>query len=171
MSELADRLEAACERIANREDLVEDDAALLIDLRAALRAQKPSKPVPEFAEYLIHDMSFTAPEFQVEKMIARLEDWLAAPAGAQKPSEPVGGRAETGPVRFGDDWAGVFIRGDEAFSRALQMDAVAEHYEGLADGISPLAINIRGFGDLLRSCTEPCEARAIPLAPTEEADE
>ena len=91
---------------------------------------------------------------------------------AQKPSEPVGGRAETGPVRFGDDWAGVFIRGDEAFSRALQMDAVAEHYEGLADGDfsgkGMLAINIQGFADLLRSCTELCEARAIHLAAEED---
>ena len=91
---------------------------------------------------------------------------------AEKPSEPDGGRAETGPVRFGDDWAGVFIRGDEAFSRALQMDAVAEHYEGLADGDfsgkGMLAINIQGFADLLRSCTEPCEARAIHLAAEED---
>ena len=97
---------------------------------------------------------------------------IAAALRAQKPSEPVGGRAETGPVRFGDDWAGVFIRGDEAFSRALQMDAVAEHYEGLADGDfsgkGMLAINIQGFADLLRSCTEPCEARAIHLAAEED---
>ncbi|KKM72098.1 hypothetical protein LCGC14_1423990 [marine sediment metagenome] len=30
-------------------------------------------------------------------------------------------RVETGPVRFGDDWAGLFIRGDDAFGLALQI--------------------------------------------------
>lgn len=25
-------------------------------------------------------------------------------------------RVETGPVKFGDDWTGVFIRGDDAFA-------------------------------------------------------
>lgn len=32
-------------------------------------------------------------------------------------------RVETGPVQFGDDWPGLFIRGDNCF--ALQMDIQA----------------------------------------------
>jgi hypothetical protein len=28
--------------------------------------------------------------------------------------QPEGGRVETGPTQFGDDWPGVFIRGDNA---------------------------------------------------------
>lgn len=35
-------------------------------------------------------------------------------------------RLETGPVKFGDDWAGVFIRGDEANYFALQIDIILE---------------------------------------------
>ena len=30
-------------------------------------------------------------------------------------------RVETGPVQFGDDWPGVFIRGDDAFGLVMQL--------------------------------------------------
>lgn len=33
----------------------------------------------------------------------------------------VDARVETGPVRFGDDWPGTFIRGDDAFAYALYL--------------------------------------------------
>lgn len=32
-----------------------------------------------------------------------------------------GGRVETGPVQFGDDWPGIFIRGDNAFGYAMEL--------------------------------------------------
>ena len=39
-----------------------------------------------------------------------------------------GGRVETGPVQFGDDWPGVFIRGDNAFGFAMALrDKLAGH--------------------------------------------
>jgi hypothetical protein len=31
-------------------------------------------------------------------------------------------RVETGPVQFGDDWPGVFIRGDNAFGLCMYLD-------------------------------------------------
>jgi hypothetical protein len=31
------------------------------------------------------------------------------------------GRVETGPVQFGDDWPGIFIRGDNAFGYAMEL--------------------------------------------------
>lgn len=34
-----------------------------------------------------------------------------------------GPRVETGPVQFGDDWPGVFIRGDNAFGYAMALRA------------------------------------------------
>lgn len=37
------------------------------------------------------------------------------------PAPPDGGRMATGPVQFGDDWPGVFIRGDNASWYALQL--------------------------------------------------
>jgi len=33
-----------------------------------------------------------------------------------------GGSLETGPIRFGDDWPGVFIRGDDALLFAALLD-------------------------------------------------
>ena len=35
-----------------------------------------------------------------------------------------GKRVESGPVKFGDDWAGVFLRGDDALAVALELDLV-----------------------------------------------
>lgn len=34
-----------------------------------------------------------------------------------------GGRVETGPVQFGDDWPGIFIRGDNAFGYAMELQS------------------------------------------------
>jgi hypothetical protein len=36
--------------------------------------------------------------------------------------EPV----ETGAIRFGDDWPGLFIRGDDCFAYALSLDLVLD---------------------------------------------
>lgn len=38
-------------------------------------------------------------------------------------------RVETGPTRFGDDWCGVFIRGDSAFSYAMTLREIVEVLE------------------------------------------
>lgn len=35
-------------------------------------------------------------------------------------------RVETGPVQFGDDWPGVFIRGDDAFGFLAALKGVME---------------------------------------------
>ena len=35
-------------------------------------------------------------------------------------------RVENGPLRFGDDWCGVFIRGDSAFFFAMNLRALIE---------------------------------------------
>lgn len=37
-----------------------------------------------------------------------------------------GNRVETGPVMFGDDWTGLFIRGDDAFGFALSLRAILD---------------------------------------------
>jgi hypothetical protein len=35
---------------------------------------------------------------------------------------PTGDRMETGPLQIGEDWPGIFIRGDEAIGLALRID-------------------------------------------------
>ena len=39
------------------------------------------------------------------------------------------GRVETGPVQIGEDWPGLFIRGDTAFGLAMSLKAVLAYLE------------------------------------------
>lgn len=56
-------------------------------------------------------------------------------------------RVETGPVQFGDDWPGVFIRGDAAAAHAAMLQDV------ILRGGSPLArVWLAGLYNTLRSC-------------------
>ncbi len=60
-------------------------------------------------------------------------------------------RVETGVVRFGDDWPGLFIRGDNAFAYARYLEEVLKHVEGT----SALALaNVRDLLALLGSTRE-----------------
>src|SRR5438876_245639 len=46
---------------------------------------------------------------------------LPAPADSQ--------RVENGPVQFGTDWPGLFIRGDSAFGLAMSIKAILAHFK------------------------------------------
>lgn len=48
-------------------------------------------------------------------------------------------RVESGAVRFGDDWPGLFLRGDEAFFIARQLDVALETLKGYTD-LSPAGV-------------------------------
>jgi hypothetical protein len=50
---------------------------------------------------------------------------------------PVDDRVETGPVQFGDDWPGVFIRGDNAMVYAMALSSLIKQ-DG--DPISELVV-------------------------------
>jgi hypothetical protein len=54
-----------------------------------------------------------------------------------------GKRVETGAIQFGDDWPGLFIRGDEAFALAMDLDALFKHFED-----KPV-LNERGVVDVM----------------------
>jgi len=56
-------------------------------------------------------------------------------------------RVETGPVRFGDDWPGVFIRGDDTMGFRLTLQRVIAGTAGLFELKSLARLN-----ELLRSC-------------------
>lgn len=70
---------------------------------------------------------------------------------------PEGGRVETGAVQFGDDWPGVFIRGDNAFRYAM---ALQEAMETIPEGFKK--IQIKSLCKLLG------EAIVIPTPPNNE---
>lgn len=57
-----------------------------------------------------------------------------------------GDRVETGAVQFGDDWPGVFIRGDNAFAYAMALETVLD---GRKDVFAEA--NARNLVNLLRS--------------------
>lgn len=69
-----------------------------------------------------------------------------------------GPRVETGPLQFGDDWPGVFIRGDNAMRYAMQITFALQH------GIDadPLGRRyLEGLARLLASCDTRAEAAEI----------
>ena len=65
---------------------------------------------------------------------------------------PIGpGRVETGSVQFGDDWPGLFIRGDEAFHLMLLIRELTEKLAGghsYADAVN-IVRQLAGFADMI----------------------
>lgn len=58
-------------------------------------------------------------------------------------------RAETGPMQFGDDWPGVFIRGDQALYLAHILKMHLHHPE--ADSMITRSV-LEGLASTLGSC-------------------
>lgn len=59
-------------------------------------------------------------------------------------------RPETGPMKFGDDWRGIFIRGDDAFGYAQHLRRIVKL--GNMPGIPRMVVD--GLVRLLESSTE-----------------
>lgn len=64
------------------------------------------------------------------------------------------GRPETGPMQFGDDWPGVFIRGDNAFGYAVSLATLLTAFDdgAPANDMWIQASAAKGLLKLLRSC-------------------
>lgn len=60
-------------------------------------------------------------------------------------------RAETGPIQFGDDWPGVFIRGDNAFHFAMHLATILADVTNSPEHPMSVAILRNGLLDILRS--------------------
>lgn len=63
------------------------------------------------------------------------------------PAHP--GRVETGPIQFGDDWPGVFIRGDRAGWLALKLGEAMSH---IPEAQLFLRLEVQGLINLLGGC-------------------
>jgi hypothetical protein len=59
-------------------------------------------------------------------------------------------RPETGPMQFGDDWCGIFIRGDNAFFYANALKNFLESKNAQNDIFT--RIQLEGLVELLASC-------------------
>jgi hypothetical protein len=72
-------------------------------------------------------------------------------------------RVETGPLMFGDDWPGMFLRGDDALGYALYLDQAANRLEK-ADELGWMdAMFLRQFAELLRESRVNRPATESPL--------
>ena len=60
-------------------------------------------------------------------------------------------RPETGPIRFGDDWTGIFFRGDTAFFFAMSL-------RDLLTSDTPGALQRRAAWALVRLLATACES-------------
>ena len=60
-------------------------------------------------------------------------------------------RMETQPLRFGDDWAGMFVRGDDAFKMVLNMRKASQE---LKEKDPLLSAMLKGQADTLEQCIE-----------------
>lgn len=68
----------------------------------------------------------------------------------QVPDLPSGDRPETGPMRFGDDWPGVFIRGDNALMGYAP--AVHRAMQALPESEWLTRSQLSGLLETLKSC-------------------
>ena len=71
-----------------------------------------------------------------------------------------GKRVETGNIRFGDDWAGVVIRGDNAFMYVMSLRQLMA---GSHDAF--VLAQVQGLVDLLSGCIEPTTSEVQLLKP------
>ena len=73
---------------------------------------------------------------------------------ASRPREQT--RIETGTAQFGDDWPGVFIRGDDCFNFTMHLDAVLSNPD-----LDQLSVAIlRGLQSMLASSDAHASLRA-----------
>jgi hypothetical protein len=63
-----------------------------------------------------------------------------------------GTRPETGPMSFGDDWPGVFIRGDNAYGYAMTLRRILERAELSEQESKNIRDELWGLISLLLSC-------------------
>ena len=72
------------------------------------------------------------------------------------------GRIETGPVKFNDDWTGLFIRGDDAAYYGLCLVTVLKNLEELDPNFDLfMSIALRGLVSMLQSTNEFGEQMGI----------
>lgn len=75
--------------------------------------------------------------------------------------EKISSRQNTGPIRIDDDWAGIFIRGDDAFSLAI---TIRHARMSCSDPI--LEDELDEFAKLLDKCQEPVECPKYSMTTT-----
>lgn len=68
------------------------------------------------------------------------------------PATILSGRVETGPVQFGDDWPGLFIRGDNAFGMKMVIDSAITQLDMTNPAAHLTKIQLEGISQTLGGC-------------------
>jgi hypothetical protein len=64
-------------------------------------------------------------------------------------------RVETGPTKFGEDWTGIFIRGDHAAWYAMILREILAHSQDQVGTLSSIdQMGLEQLAELLESCQE-----------------
>lgn len=72
-------------------------------------------------------------------------------------------RPETGPMQFGDDWPGVFIRGDDALGYYTALNVLLAECRNNKNLSSLLALQLEPLRDELHSCIMQVEQPIPPV--------
>lgn len=83
--------------------------------------------------------------------IVRLVDDVERMAGAASQLDGIA-RVETGPIQFGDDWPGIFIRGDDALLYGKELSALTESLPPQEGAASIQLAVLRGLALTLLGC-------------------
>ena len=67
------------------------------------------------------------------------------------------GRVESGPIQIGEDWPGLFVRGDNAFGVAMSIKAVLTYFEDHPQPEIAFALNdlMYAWADCVAAGIEP----------------
>lgn len=68
-------------------------------------------------------------------------------------------RVETGPTQFGDDWPGIFVRGDNAFAYAMALSEAIERLETVMNKRKIEDFLILGQLENLRDLLKQCQSK------------
>lgn len=89
----------------------------------------------------------------------------------KKKNHPEHMRAETGPIQFGADWPGIFMRGDNAMYYAQQIKIIL-HYADKGQVPPPYMLsNLRGIYETMMSCAGASGEGVCKIKPFMEAVE
>ncbi len=72
-------------------------------------------------------------------------------------------RAESGPVQFGDDWTGIFLRGDYAGPMTMTLLMVIDAIDRNEKPSLIDLITLRGFAEVLAESDERGKREAVQL--------
>ena len=131
-----------CNELIQNIDLDRFDTNLLVGLLSITYAAHDKLP---YRKQLYAKIEFIFNIYEPDRINALLV--------GLNPEEAAPRRAETGAMQFGNDWPGIFIRGDNAFYYAFILEKLIESCDNKDENYINL-LQIKGLVDDLKSCMD-----------------